>query len=291
MVQEIRQELDKLNELLAAQRVTPYRLGLADPRVMVAAPINAHFMNKRMYDQLVANIQKDGNLGSLPFCWHERQVDPETGEEGTVINILSGHHRVQAAADAGVETVLYLYTDADLTAAERTAIQLAHNAINGEDDLGILRMQWQSLDDIQTKLYSGLDDEFFKSFDPVVLGAFNEKDITFKTIELLFLPNEIERIKSVLTKATGSARLRLVALDEQYDDFADALMRFKEAAQIFNSSTAFMVMIEATNLYCNFLEQMTREATLEDMAIIHDALSENGLVNSEHNASKQKRTT
>ena len=272
MAEALQQELEKLNALLAAEGVTPYRLGIADPKIMVPAPINAHFMSKRTYDQLVANIQKDGNLGSLPFCWHE--VRPE----GLVINILSGHHRVEAAIDAGVKMILYLYTSTELSQEERTAIQLSHNAIHGEDDMNILRLQWQSIDSLQVKLYTGLDDEFFKSFEPVVLGAFNEKDITFQTIELLFLPSESDRLTEIMQKIKGSKRLRYANLDQQYDDFAETIMRLKEAAQVFNSSTAFLVMVEATNLYCEFLESLeTLEP--EHWAALQEQLAEKGLLN------------
>ena len=80
---------------------------------MRPAAINAHFMAKRVYDQLVTNIKRDGNLSTLPLCWHDA-----AGK----IHILSGHHRVDAARDAGIEALLYLYTDSELTADQRTAI-------------------------------------------------------------------------------------------------------------------------------------------------------------------------
>jgi hypothetical protein len=253
MAEALQQELDRINDLLNAESITPYRIGIADPRVMVAAPINAHFMSKRVYDQLVDNIKKDGNLGSLPFCWHEVKV--EDGVARTAINILSGHHRIEAAAAAGVQRILYLYTNAKLTQSERIAIQLSHNAIHGEDDINILRMQWESLESLQDKLYAGLDDDFFKSFDPVVLNSFNEQDIDFEAIELLFLPTELERLARAMEEIGKSKRARYAASLRQYEEFTAALMRYKDAAQIFNSATAFAVMVEATVLYCDYLEK------------------------------------
>lgn len=266
MVDEIRQELVRLNQLLVG--VTPYRLGVATPEEFTAAPVNAHFMAKRVYDQLVANIQQDGNLSSLPFCWHDA---------GGEIHMMSGHHRVEAARDAGVTAVLYLYTDAELTSDERTAIQLSHNALVGEDDLAILRRQWESIASIEAKLYSGLDDELFKTFDPVHLGAFNERDIRFDTIELLFLPGEIERLTEILQKLGKSKRVRFAALQDQYDAFTDALMRLKESTTIFNSATAFMVMAEVAGLYCDWVDQVGTWDAATWLAL-HETLAVRGLV-------------
>ena len=87
-IRDIQHELDQLNRLLDG--VTPYRLGVLPPGDFVAAPLNAHHMRKTVYDQLVANIKADGNLSTLPFCWHH---------EGTAYT-LSGHHRIEAARDA-----------------------------------------------------------------------------------------------------------------------------------------------------------------------------------------------
>jgi len=250
MVEELRQELTRLNQLL--EGVTPYRLGVATPEDMRPADVNAHFMSKRVYDQLVANIKRDGNLATLPFCWHDA---------GGGIHILSGHHRIDAARDAGVTALLYLYTDGVLSADERTAIQISHNALVGEDDLAILKRQWESIASLEARLYSGLDDERFKSFDPITLGAFNEKDIRFETIELLFLPVEIERITEIVKKLGKSKRVRFVGHVDQYDALADALMRLKDASTIFNSATAFLLMAEAADRYADFLERME---TLDD---------------------------
>lgn len=265
MVEALREELDRLNRLLDG--VTPYRLGIAAPEEMRPAAVNAHFMSKRVYDQLVANVKRDGNLSSLPFCWH--------GADGR-IHILSGHHRVDAARDAGVTALLYLYTDDALSADEQTAIQISHNALVGEDDLAILRQQWESISSLEARLYSGLDDEVFKTFDPIALGAFNEKDIRFETIELLFLPGEIERLKEIVAKLGKSKRVRCVGLVDQYDALADALMRLKDAATIFNSATAFLLMAEAADRYSDFLERVTE---MDDAAwlALHNQLVETGL--------------
>jgi hypothetical protein len=265
MVETLREELSRLNSLLVG--VTPFRLGAAAPDEMQAAPLNAHFMPKRVYDQLVANIRRDGNLSTLPFCWHDADGK---------IHVLSGHHRIDAARDAGVPAVLYLYTDEVLTADQRTAIQLSHNSLVGEDDLAILKRQWESIASIEARLYSGLDDEQFKTFEPVALGAFNERDIRFETIELLFLPSETDRLVELAGKLGKSKRVRLAGWDAHYDLMAEALMRLKDATAIFNSATAFLVMAEAANGYCDWLE---RAEEMDDAAwlLLHEELRARGM--------------
>lgn len=245
MVQDINQELDRLNGLLAG--VTPYRLGLAPPGEFKPADINARFMNKNTYDQLVGNIKKDKNLSSVPFCW----VDP-----GGEIHTLSGHHRVDAARDAGIELVLFLYTDQELTEEQRTAIQISHNSLVGEDNPDILKLQWESIRTLDMKLYSGLDDRVLKTFEPVDLSAYNEKDLRFKIIELMFLPEEIEELKQDLDKITRSARLRWVAPQELFENFTQTLMTFKDATRIFNTATAFAEMVRVTRMYCDYLDEL-----------------------------------
>jgi hypothetical protein len=82
-----------------------------------------------------------------------------------------------------------------------------------------------------------------------------------------------------MQKIKGSKRLRYANLDQQYDDFAEAIMRLKEAAQVFNSSTAFLVMVEATNFYCEFLESLEKLEP-EHWAALHEQMAEKGLLNS-----------
>src|SRR5512144_249386 len=66
-----KQRIDELCGLLndALGEVTPYKLAVEDPAQILPIDKNAHFMPKRIYDQMVQNIQRDKNLSSLPFCW------------------------------------------------------------------------------------------------------------------------------------------------------------------------------------------------------------------------------
>lgn len=254
MAQEVRDRVEALNQALGG--VSPYRVGVDAPTAFHAATVNARFMKKSQYAQLVANVKRDGNLGSLPLCW--KAPDGQ-------LHILSGHHRIQAAVDAGVSEVLYLYLEGDLKPAQRTAIQISHNSIVGEDDLTVLKQQWESIQDLEAKLYSGLDDNFFKGYDPVNLGLFNEKGLTYQTVELQFLPSELETLKTILDKIGKSKRARFGAPLQQFDAFTQALMRFKDAAGIINSAIAFHALVHIADLFCDHVEKMGEDPSGETL--------------------------
>ncbi len=234
MDQEIRQRIGNFNALLE-QFGFPYRVDIVDPRGLIPAAKNARFMSGQMFQQLVANIQRDGGPTSAPFCW--RDADDKT-------HILSGHHRVEAAIQAGVERMLIMYTNRELSRQEQIAIQLSHNAISGEDEPTTLRELWHEILSIDLKAYSGLDDNILKSYEPVKIDSLGEQDVTFQEIRLAFFPAEIERLDSVLERLKAHRAERYAAQVEQFDRFIDRLMDFKEAAGIYNSATAMLAILD-----------------------------------------------
>ena len=57
--------------------------------------INARIMKTEMQKQLTDNIKKRGQLESMPFC--------ALTQEGTRVEIISGHHRIRSGKDAGLK--------------------------------------------------------------------------------------------------------------------------------------------------------------------------------------------
>ena len=230
----------RLTELIAQLNtalgdVTPYKLAVVPPAVLKPLEKNAHYLPKRIYDQLIANIQTDGNLSSVPFCW--RQAD------GT-FEVLSGNHRVAAAVAASTPLILILYTDADLSRPERVAIQLSHNALVGKDNPALLTELWMELDALPLKIYSGLDDELLATLQPVNLARINEAALRFEELTFLFLPAEIERITEIVKRLGTSKHPRCLVPLEQFDRFFETLLTFKESANILNSGTALLAMCD-----------------------------------------------
>ena len=144
MAEEIREVLNLLNEKLAG--VFPYRLELAAPGELRLLEKNARYMKAEQFQNLVENVKKDGNLSSLPLCYREKDGK---------LRVLSGNHRVMAARKAEVESVLVMVLGDEKDANEQMAIQLSHNAIAGQDDLVILKELWESIKDVQARVYTG----------------------------------------------------------------------------------------------------------------------------------------
>ncbi len=246
MVEEVPDLLGRLNDALARDGITPYRLGLAPPDELKPAPKNARFMRHETYARLVENIQRDGNLSSLPFCW----------KSGDAFYILSGHHRVDAARQAGVRLILFLYTDAALTEAERTAIQLSHNALVGEDNLAILKELYESLESYDAKAYSGLDDKTIGLLAEIAPATFQEAHLDFEQVNLLFLPAEVEALDKLVERlraTRGDARTYAAHLAD-WPAFWEMLLRFKDAAKIVNTATALVEIIRIVTEHLDALE-------------------------------------
>jgi len=235
MEDEIRQRITAFNDILE-QFQFAYRIDIINPKTLRPADKNARFMTGQMFEQLVDNIKRDGGPTSAPFCWRSAKSDR--------YHILSGHHRVDAAIAAGVELMLIMYTDRELSRQEQVAIQLSHNAISGEDEPTTLRELWNEILAIDLKAYSGLDDHILETFQPVKIDSLGEKSIAFQEITLAFFPSEIERFDAVLKQLSASKKVRYAAQAEQFDRFVDKLMDFKEVAGIYNSATAILAILD-----------------------------------------------
>ena len=132
---------------------------------------NARYMKAEQFQALVENVKQDGNLSSLPLCYREKDGK---------LRVLSGNHRVMAARQAGVEQVLVMVVGDEKDADERLAIQLSHNAIAGQDDLVILKELWESIKDVQARVYAGLDSDTVKALQGIQFSAISEQRLRYK---------------------------------------------------------------------------------------------------------------
>ncbi|KPL72271.1 hypothetical protein ADN00_15765 [Ornatilinea apprima] len=235
----------RINDLLTQLNAeigeyTPYKLAFVSPGEIQPVEKNAHFMPKRLFDQLVDNIKNDQNLSTLPFCWKKA--------DGSFV-VLSGNHRVQAAKEANIQKILVLYTDEDLTRSRQIAIQLSHNSLVGQDNPTLLLDLWNELDSLQAKIYTGLDDNLLQTLPPVNVIRLNEEPLRLEEPSILFVPAEIERVSDVIKRIGKSNRTRLIAGVDEFDRFFDKLLEFKEAEGIINTATAFAKMADILEEY------------------------------------------
>jgi hypothetical protein len=212
-------------------------LDSADPRGLTRLEVNARFMRKEQYDRLVANIRRDGCLTSVPLVWNDATEDRMV--------VLSGNHRVAAAIDADLVEIPVMVVDEPLSRDRQVALQLSHNAIAGEDDPATLRQLYDELDDIDWRTYSGLDDKQLGLLAEVNLEGLSEANLNFATIQLVFLPAELDAAKAALDEARAliQADGRWLAAYRDYEPVLDALATTHSAHNVGNVATALGLIL------------------------------------------------
>lgn len=210
-----------------------------DPHELVLLKTNARYMRHEMFQQLVENIRQDGKLTQLPFA---------VLEDGRY-KVLSGNHRVKASMEAGLETIEVIVTDDQLSKDRQTAIQISHNSISGEDDLTILKDIYESIEDIDMRIYSGLDDKTLELLENVKPESMSEFSLDFQTLNFMFLPTEIDRIKTIMDTVNSmkTGQEDWLVNYKEYDEFLDTMDIVSTAYDVKNQSVTLMIMLEMVN--------------------------------------------
>lgn len=254
MDQKIFEALDELNERLAGR--LPYKLYMARAEEIDFLDKNARFMTKEQFASLTRNIKTDGGLTSMPLCYKQ--------ENGRLL-VLSGNHRIKGAIEAGVREFLVLLIDKPLTESQRIAIQLSHNAIEGQDDEQILKELWQQIDDLEASVYSGLSTELVEKLIGTDFQTISEQRILFKEISLLFLPEEIEEMKSICEGIIESAKGKEIFTGRitEYDHILKGMIEVKGSQKIINSTLAFFALARVAREYLDGKTDNLQEAMEE----------------------------
>lgn len=188
---------------------------------------NARYMRHEQFVRLVENIRRDGALTSVPFAWRQR--------DGRYL-VLSGNHRVKAALEAGVEEAWVMLCDDPMPKDRRVALQLAHNAIAGDDDPATLKDLYEGLEGVDWRIYAGLDDRILELLDQISDSTLGEATLDFQNISLVMLPAERERVE----KAWAKARVAVAGADAVWlariDESAKLLDALDSAAQSYGVS-------------------------------------------------------
>lgn len=201
--------------------------------------INARIMKNEMQDQLTANIQKRGQLESLPFL--VLQDDK--------LEIVSGHHRIKSARAAGLKEIIVIIDASGLSRSQIAAKQLAHNAISGFDDDSVLREIVKMITDVDDMIESfvGKDimEEPLEQYDKMLSPAvqFDFKNVTFS-----FLPHQIQDMDALVKNLEITAPDIIgVAPYELCKSFVEALSRYQKFTDIRNAGAAIHSMIQNAN--------------------------------------------
>jgi hypothetical protein len=163
--------------------------------------VNARAMPKAMFERLSQTIARDKRLESLPLC-----AKTERGLE-----IVSGHHRTRAATAAGLQEMFILLDTTGLSRSQLLAKQLAHNAIEGQDNEQLLAEIYRQIEDAESKLEAFIDEKLDVEIPKVKIEGL-DVEIDFKTVLLIFLP----RVKERLDRAVEYVRSSGQRLDGVY---------------------------------------------------------------------------
>jgi hypothetical protein len=225
-------------------------------------------MKHETFQQLVNNITRDGGLASVPLC--------HKGKDG-ILTVLSGNHRVMAARQAGLDRIVVMFIEKDLTKGEKIAIQISHNALVGQDDDVILRELYQEIDDIALKMYAGIDSEVIKELEKLEFTSIAEAKMDFKTITLAFLPEEADELAAALEHADllFSGEESYIASVRRFDEVFSVIADIKEKYNIVSNPTAFMKLVSLARERIDECETINSPATLLEKLAVGKPLSTN----------------
>ena len=223
------------------------RVALKDLRVLEGHE-NARYMKAPQFKRLVENLVRDGVLTSTPLIY-----------KGVV---RSGNHRVQAAIKAGIVDAECIELLGEYPEDRVLAIQLAHNAINGEDDPNILAKIWKPLS-FDEKRYSGLTDEIVGAVKPIDVKSLGLGGPQQEEITLLFLPEEAKTFVDLVARIEKKVRRPPVfaASRADFDKFFDTIVAVKTALNIHNTALAIGMMAQLAN---ERLEQMVPDTESDE---------------------------
>lgn len=207
---------------------------LVDPDELREQDINAQIMDPRQEERLATNIKARGQLESLPYCYRPNDEGPRW--------IISGHHRVRGARQAGVKPIPILLDTLPMTRSEVRAKQIAHNAIVGQSDPDILRHMLAEIDDPDHLLATGLDEGFLSEAIPSPALITPAIAMEWRAVALAFLPAQLTDFKALIDALDGSQEVLGAAPLASYPAFAEAVGKFARIKDIRNMSTAVAVL-------------------------------------------------
>jgi ParB-like chromosome segregation protein Spo0J len=190
------------------------------PSALREQDMNARSMSKAMFERLSLTIARDKRLESLPLC-----AKTERGLE-----IVSGHHRVRAATAAGISELFVLMDVTGLTRSQIAAKQLAHNAIQGQDNDQLLAEIYRQIENAESKLEAFVDANLDVDVPKVKIEGL-DIDLDFKTVLLIFLPRVKERLDCALEYIRSSGQKLdgiYIAADTDYAPLEKAVKRIHE---------------------------------------------------------------
>lgn len=229
------QLLEQLNPILFGEN-PKLRLEWVDFDEAREQDINANVMPTGMFNALKSNIEKNKALESVPLF-------ATRAETPGVIEVVSGHHRVRAAKQAGIRGGIGLVYH-NLTNSEIRAKQLAHNSIAGSSDPEVVREIFQQIEGVSEQMESFIDPNAFDALPEAV--SFEQIDIDpladAKTVTVVFLPTQNKDFRTAVDLLTNDPDEVYLVNREAFDGFKEAVHKVREELEIVSYPTALAAM-------------------------------------------------
>jgi hypothetical protein len=192
---------------------------------------NAQFMPPEEFNQLVANIKRRGALESVPYC-----AVTDNGWE-----IISGHHRVRAAAAAGLKEIVVLLDSSGLPRSLIHAKQLAHNALTGKSDVDIVREIIALIDNVDDLIESFVGVQEDSKVAGLEASLYPSVSFEWQSVAFTFLPPQFDDFQRLI-KTLGPTDLLGVSSSEQFDKFSAAVRGFSRIKNVVSIGTTIALL-------------------------------------------------
>lgn len=220
--------------------------------------VNAQKMSQHQFDALVRNIKADGELQSLPLV---HQPDGPEGE----IRIISGHHRVRAAYEAGLTEVPCIVETAPLTPSQIRARQLAHNQIHGTSDPEILAQLLDEIDDVVELTSTGFTDS---ELEELTQNTVHNADTLSTDLGVLPTPT----LDTLIVQVTPDTQKALETLQEQVfhatidpnEALSNSIKTLKDAGLLDGKPTIAPVTQESYDAITATLLEISKQAEIKN---------------------------
>lgn len=233
---EITPLLERVNKIFSEAGLL--EIAVVNPNDCYGQKINARYFDQSTFTQLVENIKEEGALESTPLVYRHAKQDAK-------YMIISGHHRVDGAKQAGLGSILVLI--AKVNPDDKDSIvskQLAHNALVGKDDKMILAELFNSITSTIKKIQTGLQDEISK----INTTSLNFTISTFEQFTITGVPSDVklydQTIQDIEKKLAVKSDSTLILVDKDvFPDFEKHIRKVKKVKNIKNNATAFFEMV------------------------------------------------
>ena len=215
-------------------------------------------MTPEMFSQLTSNIANAETLESVPLL-----AETERGLE-----IVSGHHRIRAAIQAGVKSGLALVYSG-LSSSQIRGKQLAHNSITGQDDPEILRRIYEQITEVQAQMEAFVDPKVFEAIPDAV--SFTQADIDplgeLKYVTFAFLPVQKSDFDDTMLVMIADSDEVYVAHRDAFDDFKVALQRVRRECNVRSAPTAIAEMCRLASKALDIMSSEEEDASERNEAV------------------------